>query len=53
MNRYLHISVTSPKRGCFVIVFENITERKQAADALKDSRQQLGLSKQQVNLTSF
>jgi PAS domain S-box-containing protein len=41
MNRFFHISVTSPKRGYFVTVFENITERKQAEDALKESQQQL------------
>ena len=41
LNRFFHISATSPKRGCFVIVFENITERKRTEDALKESRQHL------------
>jgi PAS domain S-box-containing protein len=41
LNRFFHISVTSPKRGYFVTVFENITERKQAEEALKESQQQL------------
>jgi PAS domain S-box-containing protein len=41
MNRFFHISVTSPKPGTFVTVFENITERKQAEEALKESQQQL------------
>jgi len=34
---WLAISVYSPERGCFVAVFDNITERKKAEEALKES----------------
>ena len=37
---WLDLSVYSPKKGYFVAVFENITERKQAEEELKQSRQQ-------------
>lgn len=32
MQRHFHISVTSPKQGQFVTVFEDITDRKRAED---------------------
>ncbi|MGA2935936.1 MAG: PAS domain S-box protein, partial [Syntrophobacteraceae bacterium] len=41
MNRFFRISVTSQKPSYFATVFENITRRKQAEDALKESEQQL------------
>ena len=40
MNRYFRISVTSTKRGYFVTVFENITERKRSEDALQAAHEQ-------------
>ncbi len=36
---WLTISVYSPQRGYFVAVFDNITERKRAENALKESEQ--------------
>jgi PAS domain S-box-containing protein len=39
MQRHLHISVTSPKQGQFVTVFEDITERQRLAEALRDNEQ--------------
>jgi PAS domain S-box-containing protein len=39
MNRHFHISATSPKQGCFVTVFEDITDRKHAEDALRASEE--------------
>ena len=40
LDRYFCISVTSPKRGYFVTVFENITERKRSEDALQAAHEQ-------------
>jgi len=37
LSIWLAISVYSPERGCFVAVFDNITERKKAEEALKES----------------
>jgi len=41
LDRWLSISVYSPQKGYFVAVFENITDRKQAEEALKTSEQNL------------
>ncbi len=41
LNIWLDISVYSPQKGYFVAVFENITERKRAEQALQDSQAQL------------
>jgi PAS domain S-box-containing protein len=38
-GKWLHISVNSPAKEHFVAVFEDITERKQMEDALRESRQ--------------
>ena len=40
LDRYFCVSVTSPKRGYFVTVFENITERKRSEDALQAAHEQ-------------
>ncbi len=37
LDIWLHISVYSPKKGYFVAVFENITERKRIEDELRQS----------------
>ncbi|MBI5048923.1 MAG: PAS domain S-box protein [Deltaproteobacteria bacterium] len=37
LSIWLTISVYSPERECFVAVFDNITERKKAEEALKES----------------
>jgi PAS domain S-box-containing protein len=39
IQRHFHISVTSPKPGQFVTVFEDITERQQLAEALRNNEQ--------------
>ncbi len=38
-DRFFFISVTSPRQGQFVTVFENITERRKAEDALRESEE--------------
>jgi len=39
LNAWLSISVYSPKKGYFVAVFENITERKKTEEALRASEE--------------
>src|SRR3990170_1034741 len=39
LNMWLSISVYSPKKGYFVAVFENITERKKAEETLRASEE--------------
>jgi PAS domain S-box-containing protein len=43
LNRWRRISVYSPKRGYFALVFEDITERKKAEKALLEKQQELNL----------
>jgi len=43
MQRHFHISITSPKPGQFVTVFEDITERKRTEEVLKESEKNLRL----------
>lgn len=39
LNRYLHVRTFCPQRGCFATIFEDITERKLAQEALAASEQ--------------
>jgi PAS domain S-box-containing protein len=39
MGRHFHITVTSPGRGRFATVFEDITERKRAEETLRQSEE--------------
>ena len=39
MERYFHISVSSPKQGHFVTVFEDITKHKRAEETLRTTMQ--------------
>ncbi len=41
LSMWLDISVYSPKKGYFVAVFENITERKKAQEALMQAQEKL------------
>ena len=41
LQRYFHISVTSPKKDYFVTVFEDITERRQMEERLRSQTSEL------------
>jgi PAS domain S-box-containing protein len=43
MRKHFIISVYSPKKGQFVTVFENVTQRKQTEDALREANKKLNL----------
>jgi PAS domain S-box-containing protein len=49
LKRWLHVSAYSPKKGYFVSIFEDITERKQAEEQLKKAKEQYALLFNSVN----
>ncbi len=53
INRFFHVSATSPKRGYFLTVFENITERKRAEEALRDSEARLKIAMDLAKLAQW
>jgi PAS domain S-box-containing protein len=48
IRRHFHISVTSPKQGQFVTVFEDITARKQAEERLQRTLVELARSNREL-----
>jgi PAS domain S-box-containing protein len=53
MQRHFRISVTSPKQGQFVTVFEDVTERRQAEEALQRLNAELEFSNREMEAFSY
>jgi PAS domain S-box-containing protein len=53
MQRHFRISVTSPKQGQFVTVFEDVTERRQAEEALQRLNAELEFSNHEMEAFSY
>jgi PAS domain S-box-containing protein len=53
MQRHFRVSVTSPKHGQFVTVFEDVTERRQAEEALQRLNRELEFSNRELEAFSY
>jgi PAS domain S-box-containing protein len=53
MQRHFRISVTSPKQGQFVTVFEDVTEHRQAEEALQQLNAELEFSNREMEAFSY
>ncbi|OPY29573.1 MAG: putative diguanylate cyclase [Methanobacterium sp. PtaU1.Bin242] len=49
LNKYFRISVTSPGKGIFVTIFDDITNRKKAEDEIKSSLKEKELLLQEIH----
>jgi PAS domain S-box-containing protein len=53
LGKWYKVSAYSPKRNYFVAVFEDITERKKAEEALKEKEKRLNISQEIAHLGSW
>ncbi|WP_160143038.1 HD domain-containing phosphohydrolase [Halanaerobium hydrogeniformans] len=49
LNRYFNITVTSPEKGKFITLFEDITERKEKEEKISEQKEQLSVSFEQLS----